>query len=128
MTIAVPPGFDLTDPDLLADRLPLDEFAFLRKESPVFWNAQDPATSGHDDGGFWAITRYVDVKALSTARTGWSVEENSAFVRLLDPSDLARDGTKELLLCMDPPRHTPVRSLGNPSFPPPPVPTPEAHS
>ena len=118
MTIPVPPGFDLTDPDLLADRLPLDEFAFLRQESPVFWNAQDPATSGHHDGGFWAITRYVDVKALSTARTGWSVEENSAFVRLLDPSDLAREGTKELLLCMDPPRHTRVRSVGNRCFTP----------
>jgi cholest-4-en-3-one 26-monooxygenase len=118
MSIAVPPGFDLTDPDLLADRLPLDEFAYLRQQSPVFWNAQDPATSGHHDEGFWAVTRYEDVKAVSTARTGWSAEENSAFVRLLDPSDAARDGTKDLLLCMDPPRHTRVRGVANRCFTP----------
>jgi cholest-4-en-3-one 26-monooxygenase len=55
---------------------------------------------------------------VSTARTGWSVEENSAFVRHLDPSDAAREGTKDLLLCMDPPRHTRVRSVGSRCFTP----------
>src|ERR1700676_897973 len=118
MTTVVPPGFDLTDPDILADRLPLDEFAYLRAQNPVFWNVQDPATSGHDDGGFWALTRHADVKAVSTARTGWSVEERSSFVRLLDTSDVARDTTKELLLCMDPPRHTRVRGVANRCFTP----------
>lgn len=121
MTVVVPPGFDLTDPDILADRLPLDEFAYLREKAPVFWNAQDPATSGHDDKGFWAITRHADVKAVSTARTGWSVEKNSAFVRLLDSSEVARETTKELLLCMDPPRHTRVRGVGTRCFTPPAV-------
>jgi cholest-4-en-3-one 26-monooxygenase len=118
MPTVVAPGFDLTDPDILADRLPLDEFAFLRQEAPVFWNAQDPTTSGHDDHGFWAVTRHEDLKAVSTARTGWSVEENSAFVRLLDPSDAAKDTTGELLLCMDAPRHTRVRGVANRCFTP----------
>jgi cholest-4-en-3-one 26-monooxygenase len=121
MSVVVGPGFDLTDPDILADRLPLDEFAYLREEAPVFWNAQDPAASGHDDAGFWALTRHADVKAVSTARTGWSVEENSAFVRLLDSSELARETTKELLLCMDPPRHTRVRGVATRCFTPPAV-------
>jgi cholest-4-en-3-one 26-monooxygenase len=121
MAVVVPPGFDLTEPDILADRLPLEEFAYLRQEAPVFWNAQDPATSGHDDAGFWAITRHADVKAVSTARTGWSVEENSAFVRLLDSSEVARDTTRELLLCMDPPRHTRVRGVATRCFTPPAV-------
>ena len=121
MTTVVPPGFDLTDPDILADRLPLDEFAYLRQHAPVFWNAQARDLSGHDDGGFWALTRYDDVKAVSTARSGWSVEQDSAFVRLLDQSDAARDTTKELLLCMDPPRHTRVRSVATRCFTPPAV-------
>ena len=118
MPTVVPPGFDLTDPDILGDRLPLDEFAYLRSEAPVFWNAQDPTVSGHDDQGFWAVTRHEDLKAVSTARTGWSVEENSAFVRLLDPSDAAKDTTSELLLCMDAPRHTRVRGVANRCFTP----------
>ncbi|MGP0029065.1 MAG: cytochrome P450 [Acidimicrobiales bacterium] len=116
--MVVPPGFDLTDPDILAERLPLDEFGYLRQNAPVFWNAQDPTSSGHDDAGFWALTRHADVKAVSTARTGWSVEENSAFVRLLDSSEVARDTTKELLLCMDAPRHTRVRGAANRCFTP----------
>jgi cholest-4-en-3-one 26-monooxygenase len=120
-SIVVPPGFDLTDPDILADRLPLDEFAYLRAESPVFWNAQDPVDSGHHDAGFWAITRHADIKAVSTARTGWSAEKHSAFVRLLDSSDVARDTTKELLLCMDAPRHTRVRGVATRCFTPPAV-------
>jgi cholest-4-en-3-one 26-monooxygenase len=118
MSTVVPPGFDLTDPDILGDRLPLDEFAYLRDQSPVFWNAQDPALSGHDDEGFWAITRHADVKAVSTARQGWSAEQNSVFVRLLDTSDVARDTTKELLLCMDAPRHTRVRGVAKRCFTP----------
>jgi cholest-4-en-3-one 26-monooxygenase len=118
MTPQVQDGFDLTDPDILADRLPLDEFAYLRQHAPVFWNAQTPDLSGHDDGGFWALTRYDDVKQVSTARTGWSVEAGSAFVRLLDQSEAARDTTKELLLCMDPPRHTRVRGVANRCFTP----------
>jgi cholest-4-en-3-one 26-monooxygenase len=121
MSVVVPPGFDLTDPDILADRLPLDEFAYLRAESPIFWNAQDPLDSGHHDAGFWAITRHADIKAVSTARTGWSAEEHSVFVRLLDSSDVARDTTKELLLCMDPPRHTRVRGVATRCFTPPAV-------
>jgi cholest-4-en-3-one 26-monooxygenase len=121
MSVVVPPGFDLTDPDILADRLPLDEFAYLRAESPVFWNAQDPVDSGHQDAGFWAITRHADIKAVSTARTGWSAEKHSAFVRLLDSSDVARETTKELLLCMDAPRHTRVRGVATRCFTPPAV-------
>ena len=119
MATVVRDGFDLTDPDILADRLPLDEYAYLRENAPVFWNAQRPEHSGHDDGGFWALTRYDDVKAVSTARGGWSVEKDSAFVRLLDQSETARDTTKELLLCMDPPRHTRVRAVATRCFTPP---------
>jgi cholest-4-en-3-one 26-monooxygenase len=118
MLTVLAPGFDLSDPDLLADRLPLDEFAQLRQHDPVHWNAQDPVVSGHGDGGFWAVTRHADVTAVSIARGGWSVEQNSAFVRHLDASDAAREGTKDLLLCMDPPRHTRVRGVGNRCFTP----------
>jgi cholest-4-en-3-one 26-monooxygenase len=118
MTVVVPPGFDLTDPDILADRLPLDEYDYLRREAPVFFNAQDPTASGHADGGFWAVTRHADIKAVSGARDGWSVEQNSAFVRMLDQSDMARQTIGELLLCMDPPRHTRVRGAAKRCFTP----------
>ena len=46
------------------------------------------------------------------------METNSAFVRRLDESDPTGESTKNLLLCMDPPRHTRVRRVGNRCFTP----------
>jgi cholest-4-en-3-one 26-monooxygenase len=107
---------DLSDPDLLAGRLPLDEFAWLRRNQPIRWNPQE-SMAGYGDGGFWALTRHADVTAV-TRSLGWSVEANSAFVRRLDESDPTGESTKNLLLCMDPPRHTRVRRVGNRCFTP----------
>jgi cholest-4-en-3-one 26-monooxygenase len=107
---------DLSDPDLLADHLPLDEFAWLRRNDPVRWNPQ-PAVAAYGDAGYWALTRHADVTAVTRSQ-GWSVETSSAFVRRLDESDPTGESTKNLLLCMDPPRHTRVRRVGNRCFTP----------
>jgi cholest-4-en-3-one 26-monooxygenase len=108
---------DLTDPDLLANHLPLGEFAWLRRNQPIRWNPQVSTGSDYGDGGFWALTRHADVSAV-TKSPGWSVEANSAFARRLDASDPTGESTKNLLLCMDPPRHTRVRGVGNRCFTP----------
>jgi cholest-4-en-3-one 26-monooxygenase len=108
---------DLSDPDLLADHLPLDEFAWLRRNQPIRWNPQDSIGSYNDDGGFWAVTRHADVTAV-TRSPAWSAETHSAFIRRLDESDPTGESTKNLLLCMDPPRHTRVRRVGNRCFTP----------
>jgi cholest-4-en-3-one 26-monooxygenase len=107
---------DLSDPDLIADHLPLEEFAWLRRNQPVRWNPQ-PADAGYGDGGFWALTRHADVTAVTRA-AGWSVEAKSSFVRRLDENDPTGESTKHLLLCMDAPRHTRVRKVGNRCFTP----------
>ena len=41
----LPPGFDFTDPDMYAERLPVEELAEMRKVAPIWWNEQDGATS-----------------------------------------------------------------------------------
>jgi cholest-4-en-3-one 26-monooxygenase len=107
---------DLSDPDLVADHLPHDEFGWLRRHQPVRWNPQ-PSVAAYGDAGFWALTRHADVTAV-TRGLEWSVEANSAFVRRLDESDPTGESTKNLLLCMDPPRHTRVRRVGNRCFTP----------
>lgn len=40
MPVPVPAGYDLTNPDIYAERVPLEEFAWLRRSAPVFWNVQ----------------------------------------------------------------------------------------
>ena len=36
----LPPGFDFTDPDIYAERLPVEELAEMRKVAPIWWNEQ----------------------------------------------------------------------------------------
>ncbi len=115
-TTPVDVRLDLSDPDLLADHLPLDEFAWLRRHEPVRWNPQPPEAA-YGDAGYWTVTRHADVTAV-TRSPGWSAEAHSAFVRRLDESDATGESTRDLLLCMDPPRHTRVRRVGNRCFTP----------
>lgn len=45
-TPLIPAGFDFTDPDLYATRMPLEEFAALRKTAPVWWNPSRTTSPG----------------------------------------------------------------------------------
>jgi hypothetical protein len=48
----LPPGFDFTDPDIYAHRLPVQEVAELRATAPIWWNEQPPDQGGFGDGGY----------------------------------------------------------------------------
>ena len=112
MTDTVLPGVDLTSPDLYAERVPLEEFALLRRTAPVWWNAQNRQDHSFDDGGFWVLSRHADVRAVSCAREGWSAAENGSIVSF--EGDIGReaiDQQRVLLLNMDPPHHTEVRGV-----------------
>ncbi|MGO8852543.1 MAG: steroid C27-monooxygenase, partial [Mycobacterium sp.] len=77
-----PPGFDFTDPDIYAERLPVEEFAELRASEPIWWNAQAPGTGGgFNDGGYWAITKHKDVKEVSLRNDVFSSYENCVIPR-----------------------------------------------
>jgi cholest-4-en-3-one 26-monooxygenase len=58
-------GFDFTDPDLYAKRLPVGELAELRRAAPIWWNEQSLDTGGFHDGGFWVVTKRKEVKEVS---------------------------------------------------------------
>ena len=105
------PGVDYTHPDMHADGVMLAEFAELRETAPIFWNPQGPDSS-FTDGGLWIVTRHEDVKAISSAREGWSSAENTAIVRF-DPSvgPDERALQRNMMLNMDDPHHTKVRGI-----------------
>ena len=107
---------DLSDPDLLADHLPLDEFAWLRRNQPVRWNPQ-ASTAGYGDAGFWALTRHADVTAVTGIPGGRLRPTPPSFAGWMRPIPTG-ESTRNLLLCMDPPRHTRVRRVGNRCFTP----------
>lgn len=113
MTDAVLAGVDLTSPDLYAERVPLEEFALLRRTAPVWWNAQNPTDHGFRDGGFWVLSRHADVKAVSCAREGWSTAEKGSIIAFEGGGASEEDLEQQrlLLLSMDPPHHTEVRGV-----------------
>ena len=101
---------DLYDPDTYAQGVPHDVFALLRREAPVFRQAE-PA------GGFyWAVTRYRDVVAVSRDHATFSSGRRGALLN--DPPDADLAGQQLMLLNMDPPRHTKLRGQVNRGFTP----------
>jgi cholest-4-en-3-one 26-monooxygenase len=75
----LPPGFDFTDPDIYAKRLPIEELAAMRRTAPIWWNEQPMGTGGFDDGGFWVVTKHKDVKEVSRRSDAFSSLENTAL-------------------------------------------------
>ncbi|MEH0503478.1 cytochrome P450 [Streptomyces scabiei] len=109
---ALPDGFDLTDPDLLHHRVPLPEFAELRRAEPVHWIPQAPGIAGFADEGYWAVTRHADVKYVSTHPELFSSTVNTAIIRFNEHIERdAIDAQRLILLNMDPPEHTRVRQI-----------------
>ncbi|MFE7840334.1 cytochrome P450 [Streptomyces sp. NPDC057474] len=109
---ALPDGFDFTDPDLLHHRVPLPEFAELRRTEPVHWVPQAPGIAGFADDGYWAVTRHADVKYVSTHPELFSSTVNTAIIRFNEHIERdAIDAQRLILLNMDPPEHTRVRQI-----------------
>jgi len=114
----ITPGFDLTDPDLYAARVPQEELAELRRAAPIWWNSQ-PSDMGFDDDGFWAVTRHRDVVAISRDSDTFSSYENTAIVRFASGSTREQiEMQRVIMLNIDPPHHTKVRGIVSRGFTP----------
>jgi cholest-4-en-3-one 26-monooxygenase len=99
---------DLSDPELYATGDPHAAWSLLRADAPVFFQK-------HGYGpGFWAITRYADVVALSSDRRLSSAGGRSTVGR---PAE-AGAPIADILVVTDPPRHTQLRGLVNKAFTP----------
>src|SRR5882724_1105483 len=115
----LPPGFDFTDPDIYAERLPVEELAHMRKVAPIWWNEQPNGIGGFDDGGYWVVTKHKDVKDVSVRSDVFSSLEKTALPRY-------KDGTvgeqiergKFVLLNQDAPLHTHLRKIISRGFTP----------
>ena len=114
----IAPGFDLTDPDLYAERVPHEELAELRRAAPIWWNPQ-PSDMGFNDDGFWAVTRHRDVVAISRDSDTFSSYENTAIVRFASGSTRDQiEMQRVIMLNIDPPHHTKVRGIVSRGFTP----------
>jgi cholest-4-en-3-one 26-monooxygenase len=101
---------NLNDLDAFERGCPHDMFEVLRREAPVFWQ-EEPHGSG-----YWAITKYEDLKHISRHPMEFSSERQGSLIRDPDPGALAF--IRQVMLSMDPPRHRAYRMLVNKAFTP----------
>jgi len=115
----LPEGFDVNDPDLYAQRLPRAEWEELRRTAPVWWQAQPRHRDGFDDDGHWVLTRHADVKEVSRQDKIFSSYENGAIIRFHENMERENiDMQRVIMLNMDAPQHTRMRSIISRGFTP----------
>ncbi len=102
-------GIDLLE-DTWATAVPHDQFDRLRREAPVHWH-EHPEWEG-----FWAVTRYDDVRAISRDHQTFSTELGTTFLQDMD--EIGLELTRMTLLNMDPPKHSRYRRLVSAGFTP----------
>ncbi|OCB56800.1 steroid C27-monooxygenase [Mycobacterium vulneris] len=118
-TLNLPPGFDFTDPDIYAERLPVEELAEMRRLAPIWWNEQPKGQGGFDDGGFWVVTKHKDVKEVSLRSDVFSSQEKTALPRYREGTVQQQiDQGKFVMLNMDAPHHTHLRKIISRAFTP----------
>ena len=100
---------DLSDHDAFIDGVPYDAFALLRHEDPVHFNKE------RDGRGFWAVTRYEDIRAVHRDVQTFSSELGGSSLEDLDPEHVE---ARKSMIDMDPPRHDELRAIINKRFTP----------
>jgi cholest-4-en-3-one 26-monooxygenase len=116
----LPPGFDFTDPDIYATRLPTEELAEVRRAAPIWWNEQPPGVGGYDDGGFWVVSKHRDVREVSLRSDVFSAAEKTVVPHLKPSVDIEGQiaASKLSMLMMDDPEHARLRKIVSRGFTP----------
>jgi cytochrome P450 len=105
------PEINLIDPEYFAAHgHPWDQYEWLRANSPVFWHDEP------DGPGFWAITKYDDIRAIS--RTPKTFSSYETGVMLPDPDPMGLYAQRLMMLNMDPPQHDRFKLLVSRGFTP----------
>jgi cytochrome P450 len=92
---------DIYDPDLYVDGPIHEIFTELRRTQPVYW--QDMP----DEPGYWAVLKHADLTQVARQPLLFSAETKG--VVLEDPDEAQLANSRNMLLMMDPPRHTAYR-------------------
>jgi cytochrome P450 len=95
-------AIDLSDHDAFVDHVPHEWFRYLRQNDPVHWNDET------DGRGFWAVTRYEDIRHVHRDVETYSSELGGTS---LEDRDEEQIEARKSMLDMDPPRHDELRGL-----------------
>jgi len=106
---------DLLDPDVFRTGRHHEMFRVLRAEDPIHWTEEPAGPDGAPGAGFWSITRHADLIAVNREAHVFSSAEQGISIPDITPEG---EMVREMMLYMDPPRHTRYRLLVNKGFTP----------
>jgi cholest-4-en-3-one 26-monooxygenase len=102
---------NLADPGNFVPAVPHEMFEVLRRDAPVWFH---PGTDEVE--GFWCIVKYADLVELS--RDYGHASSALGGITLHDASTEDLELQRQMMLMMDPPKHTKLRLLVNKGFTP----------
>ncbi|PRX43413.1 cytochrome P450 [Prauserella shujinwangii] len=100
---------DVFDPRVFAQGIPHEAFRRLRDTAPVAWQEEHEVLDWPAGPGYWAVTRYEDVRHVLRAPEVYSSWLGATQIRDPEPGDL--DFIRRMILNMDPPEHQRLRRL-----------------
>jgi cholest-4-en-3-one 26-monooxygenase len=101
---------DLYSPEVFVRGVPHDAFRLLRAEAPVYFHAEPGGR------GFYAITKYDDIVAISKDPHTFSSARGATNIQDYPPEDLSL--VQMMMLNMDPPQHAKFRRIARTGFTP----------
>jgi len=101
---------DLTDPETFRQERHHEMFAVLRREDPVHFHEVEG-----DAQGFWCVTKHADLITVNRDASVFSSAAHGINIPDIPEED---GGVRDMMLYMDPPRHTRYRKLVNKGFTP----------
>ena len=106
------PHLDIVGHDVYEVGVPHAAYDEFRRVAPVAW-VNETEANGHHGRGFWALTTHEHVVAVHKDWRTFSSEVDGTEIEELDPDALV---ARRTMLETDPPRHTKLRQLVNPTF------------
>jgi cytochrome P450 len=117
MTTARPDTEVVFDPATYTEGVPFGALARLRRDSPVVWVDETPVLGWPAGPGFWLVLRHADVESVMRQPQLFSSWLGATQIR--DPVTPAALGyVRSMMLNMDPPAHSRLRTLLARSFTP----------
>ncbi|TCK27441.1 cytochrome P450 [Pseudonocardia endophytica] len=102
------------DPRIFGRAIPYDALRRLRDTEPVSWQDEHEVDGWPAGPGYWAVTRYDDVRHVLRSPADYSSSLGATQIRDPDPSDLPF--IRRMVLNMDPPEQVRLRTLVTGAF------------
>ncbi|MEM7730261.1 MAG: hypothetical protein AAF311_13490, partial [Pseudomonadota bacterium] len=102
------PPVDLASSMTFAGEQPFDAFKTMREQAPVMWHSM----SDKDLEGFWALTRYDDIRSVSLDTQNWSSQMGGIMMAYANDQrrhPKLHSASLNTMICLDAPHHMQLR-------------------